>query len=239
MIGFVGRLVPGKGGEILLDAAQKVTAVHPDATFVFVGEGPLRSEWEAIARRLGIAEKVIFTGVRNDMPGVYASFDMVVLPSFDEAMPMCVIEGMAAGKPVIATPVGATPELVLPGTTGLLVEPGDTSGLAAAILKLLANPEQTRQLGARAAQHVERRFSAAAMAQKYIDLYRLAPGSPVHSREPEMWFRADPRMSTQTTFVFRSSWRVEMKSATSVPWWNPCLRRISEASSGRPSLLTE
>ncbi len=174
VIGFVGRLVAGKGGEVLLGAAKKVIAVHPAATFVFVGEGPLRSDWEAMATSLGVADNVVFTGARNDMPGVYASFDMLVLPSFEEAMPMCVIEGMAAGKPVIATPVGAIPELVLPGTTGSLVEPGDAYGLATAILKLLANPEKARQLGENAALHVQRNFSADAMAQKYIDLYQQA-----------------------------------------------------------------
>ena len=174
LIGFVGRLVPGKGGEVLLAAAQKVVAAHPDASFVFVGEGPLRSDWEAMARHFGIADNVIFTGARNDMPGVYASFDMLVLPSFEEAMPMCVIEGMAAGKPVIATPVGAIPELVLPGTTGELVGPGDADGLAAAILHLLANPEKARQLGENAALHVQRHFSADAMAQKYVELYQQA-----------------------------------------------------------------
>ncbi len=173
-IGFVGRLVPGKGGEVLLAAAQKIVASRPDATFVFVGEGPLRNDWEAMARSLGIADNVIFTGARNDMPGVYASFDMLVLPSFEEAMPMCVIEGMAAGKPVIATAVGAIPELVLPGTTGLLVTPGDAAGLAAAILQMLANPEKARQLGENGALHVQRHFSADAMAQKYIDLYQEA-----------------------------------------------------------------
>ena len=174
VIGFVGRLVPGKGGEVLLAAAQKVVAAHPDASFAFVGEGPLRADWEAMAQSLGIADRVTFTGARNDMPGVYASLNMLVLPSFEEAMPMCVIESMANGKPVIATPVGAIPELILPGTTGLLVEPGDADGLAAAILHLLSNPEKAGQLGENAALHVRRYFSADAMAQKYVELYQQA-----------------------------------------------------------------
>ena len=129
LVGFVGRLVPEKGGELLLRAAQKVLAVRPKTTFVFVGEGPSRKEWETLATQLGIGHYVTFVGVRDDMPGVYASLDMVVLPSLIESMPMCLLEAMAAGKPVIATRVGAVPKLIIPEQTGLLLDPSDVNGL--------------------------------------------------------------------------------------------------------------
>lgn len=184
LVGFVGRLVPGKGGALLLSAAQAVLAVFPNAKFVFAGEGPARAEWEALALKLGIASKVIFAGARDDMPAVYASFDIVVLPSFQEAMPMCLLEALAAARPVVATAVGAVPAVIVPGVTGLLCEPGDVNALSTAILRLLRDPELGRTLGRHGRAHVARHFDAGVVAQSYIDLYQEALQE--HGRQPDV-----------------------------------------------------
>jgi glycosyltransferase involved in cell wall biosynthesis len=168
LVGFVGRLVPEKGGEILLRAAQQVLASRPKIKFVFVGEGPSRKRWEALARQLDIGTQVAFVGARDNMPGVYSSLDIVVLPSFIESMPMCLLEAMAAGKAVIATRVGAVPQLLASEQTGLLVEPGDVDGLSAAILRLLEKPELAARVGKNGRQHVARNFSVEAMAKNYL-----------------------------------------------------------------------
>jgi glycosyltransferase involved in cell wall biosynthesis len=172
VVGYVGRLVAEKGGVTLLRAAQRVLAAQPQAKFVLVGEGPARQGWEALARELGIAESVVFAGARNDMPEVYASFDMMVLPSEIEALPMCLLEAMAAGKPVIATRVGAVPRLIANAQTGLLLEPGDISSLAKAILRLLESPDLARRLGENGRERVARHFSAQQMAKNYIGTYQ-------------------------------------------------------------------
>jgi glycosyltransferase involved in cell wall biosynthesis len=187
LVGFVGRLVPGKGGANLLRAARRVLAVYPDARFVLVGDGPCRSEWEAMASNLGIGDKVTFTGTRDDMPGVYASLDLLVLPSFDEALPMCLLEAMSAAKPVIATNVGGVPRLVIPGRTGLLVEPGDTAGIAAAILSLLKDPPFARQLGAGGFHHVAAQFSSDVVAKTYLGVYEGALASCRGSKTQHAW----------------------------------------------------
>ncbi len=174
LVGFVGRLVPSKGGALLLEAARSVLAAYPDTTFVLVGEGPARSDWVAMADRLGIRASVVFAGSRDDMPGVYASLDMVILPSLVESMPMCLLEALAAGTPVIATRVGAIPELIVPGVTGLLLEPGDAGALAAGILSLIRNPALARRLGREGQAHAVRNFSAEAVAESYIELYKQA-----------------------------------------------------------------
>jgi glycosyltransferase involved in cell wall biosynthesis len=174
IVGFVGRLVEAKGGGILLRAARTVLAACPETLFVLAGDGPLRAGWEALAERSGICKRVLFLGVRNDMPGVYASLDMLVLPSWEEASPMCVLEAMAAGKPIVATRVGAIPNLVIPGVTGFLVEPGDVPALSEAILKLLRDPALARRFGENGRLHVSRNFSAAAAAARYIELYDAA-----------------------------------------------------------------
>jgi len=171
LIGFVGRFVPEKGGEILLRAARIILNQHPQTRFAFIGDGPCRGHWEQLAIELGIHKQVIFTGVREDMPGVYASLDFLVLPSLCEAMPMCVLEAMAAGKAVLASRVGAVPNLI-DKHTGVLVDPGDVEALAAAIQTILRDPEQRRRLGQNASERVRLRFSSGVMAIQYLNLYR-------------------------------------------------------------------
>ena len=185
LVGFVGRFVPGKGGEVLLAAARKVIAEYPEARFAFIGDGPLRGAWRLLARSLGIEDRVVFTGSRTDMPEIYASLDIVVLPSLNEGMPMCLLEALAAAKPVVATRVGAIPRIVVPGITGLLVEAGDESGLAAAILRLLRDPELSAQCSSNSRRRATERFSCEAMAREYIGLYEEALASRSGTRKQE------------------------------------------------------
>jgi glycosyltransferase involved in cell wall biosynthesis len=167
-------MVPEKGGEILLHSAKRILKLRPQTAFLFVGEGPSRREWEALACRLGIAGNVVFTGVRGDMPDIYASLDLLALPSFTEATPMCVLEALAASRPVVATEVGSVLKIVTPGITGLLVEPGDVEGLASCILRLLADPGLAQALALQGRAHVARHFSADTTAAAYLDLYEQA-----------------------------------------------------------------
>jgi glycosyltransferase involved in cell wall biosynthesis len=171
LVGTVGRLVAEKGGESLLLAAQKLLKSQADTRFVFIGEGPCREEWQALAVQLGIANRVVFVGARADMPEVYASLDVIVLPSLVEALPMCLLEAMAAGKPVVATRVGMVPRVVLPERTGLLVEPGDAVGLAGSIERLLRDRELAACLGIAGQKKVSEQFSDDAMAKQYVELY--------------------------------------------------------------------
>jgi glycosyltransferase involved in cell wall biosynthesis len=174
LVGFVGRPAAGKGGEILLEAAQRICLDRSDTTFVFIGDGPLRTEWQALAARLGLASRTVFTGARSDMPEVYASLDVVVLPSFNEAVPMCLLEAMAAGKPVVATRVGSVDAIVIPERTGLLVEPGDVEGLEQAIRRVLDDSALAGQLGRQGHAHVNGEFSSDALARRYVAVYERA-----------------------------------------------------------------
>lgn len=183
LVGFVGRLVPDKGGEILLCAAQQVLAVRPTIKFVFVGEGPSRKRWEALARQLDIEKQVVFVGARRDMPGVYSSLDVVVLPSFIESAPMCLLEAMATGKPVIATRVGAVPQLLTSDQIGFLVEPGDVDALSAAILRVLEDHELALRLGKNGRQHVIQKFSVETMARSYLFHYKQVLANRCEARQ--------------------------------------------------------
>lgn len=171
LVGFIGRFVADKGGALLLHAASEVLAVRPKTMFVFAGDGPAKKEWEALATQLRIKSQVRFVGVRDDMPAVFASLDIVVLPSLVESMPMCLLEAMASGKPVIATRVGAVSRLIISEQSGLLVEPGDVSGLVAAILRVLGSPELSARLGSNARARAARHFSAEVMARNYLQQF--------------------------------------------------------------------
>lgn len=174
IVGFAGRMVPEKGGATFLRCARKIVDARPATAFLLAGDGPCRQEWEALAAGLGLARNVVFAGVRDDMPGVYASLDMLVLPSLLEATPMCLLEALAASLPVVATRVGSVPDVVIPDVTGILVEPGDADGLAAAVHRLLQDPDAGRRMALQGRAHVERRYSAESTAEGYAALYERA-----------------------------------------------------------------
>jgi glycosyltransferase involved in cell wall biosynthesis len=174
LVGFVGRLAPGKGGEILLQAARRICLDRPETKFIFVGDGPLRTEWEALAAHLGLASSTVFTGARSDMPEIYAALDVVVLPSFDEAVPMCLLEAMAAGKPVVATRVGSVDQIVFPERTGLLVEPGDVEGLERAIRRVLDDHALASRLARNGHALVASEYSSDSLAMRYAAVYEQA-----------------------------------------------------------------
>jgi glycosyltransferase involved in cell wall biosynthesis len=171
-IGMVARLVRQKGPYLLLEAAREIAARFPESVFVFVGDGPERAGLEKSAAELGLAQRTFFTGQRSDMPGVYASLGVFVLPSFSEGMPVSILEAMGAGLPVVATRVGAIPELIEPGRTGILVEPGNAAALSNAIMKLLDDPQLARRLGDAARWRAAEEHSAVAMARRYLSLYQ-------------------------------------------------------------------
>lgn len=175
VVGLVGRLVPQKGFQFLLRGAQKVISEFPEALFVFVGDGFYRRELEQLAVECGVARHVVFTGERADMDAVFRSFDIFVLPSLREGMPVTVLEAMAASVPVIATQVGGIPKLLENGT-GILVDPEDADGLAENLISLIADPIRRQALGGRGRASIERGFSAERMAENYAQLYREVAG---------------------------------------------------------------
>ena len=125
-----------------------------------------------MAETLNISDRVVFAGAQDNMPGVYASLDVVTLPSFEEAMPMCLLEAMAAKRVVIATKVGNIPEVVRQDITGCLIEPGDAAGLAETLIRLLDNPSTVRRLADAAHEHISNHYSNETMASTYLSLYK-------------------------------------------------------------------
>lgn len=171
LVGIVGRIVPIKNHRLFLEAAATVAVEEPAARFIVVGDGELRPEMEEYARKLGIGERVIFTSWRRDLPRIYADLDVLAITSNNEGTPVSAIEAMAAGCPVVATRVGGVPDLIKEGETGYLAPPGDGQSLAAALLRLLRDPEAALRVG-QAAQAVARdRFHAKRLTADMEGLY--------------------------------------------------------------------
>lgn len=159
LVGIVGRIFPIKNHRLFLEAAAQVAAQEPATHFVIVGDGLLRAEMEHYARALGIADRVIFTGWRRDLPRIYADLDVLVVSSDNEGTPVSAIEAMASGCPVVATRVGGLPDLITEGETGYLVPPRDAEKLALAIIEVLQSPEKARLMGGKARDFAHSRFN--------------------------------------------------------------------------------
>jgi len=172
----VSRLARQKGLEQFLHATTTLAIRFPDAKFVIVGyANPAEQDYEetlkALADRLGMAGRVIFTGLRHDVPALLATASVAVMPSLNEALSNVLLESMAAGAPIVATRVGGTPEAITDGVTGLLVEPGRPAELADSISRLLADPDLARRLGLAARQAIADRYSLEKMVSATEQLY--------------------------------------------------------------------
>jgi glycosyltransferase involved in cell wall biosynthesis len=171
VIGMAGRLVSQKGFHDVIAAAPAILARFPETQFLIAGDGPQRPLLEQAARDTGVAHAFVFAGARSDMHRLYRAMDIFVLPSLNEGMPMTVLEAMAAGRTVVATRVGAIPELVGDGESGRLFAPGDRAALTAVLLDLLSDPDTRARMGAAGYSRVSRDYSSLAMARQYVSLY--------------------------------------------------------------------
>ena len=167
----VGRLDPQKGLGDLVEAAALVASRIPQAQFLIVGEGPERSRIERDISARGLGDRVHLAGWRADIPEIMAAGSVLVLSSHWEGLPNVVLEGMAAGLPVVATRVEGVNELVIEGQTGLLVRAQSPDQLALAIEQILTDPEQTRLFGEAGRRRVQAEFSWTAMTSRYAAQY--------------------------------------------------------------------
>ena len=171
VIGTVGRLVPVKGHAILLDATRILQASIGNVALVLVGDGPLRKDLEANAKRLGPEKSVIFAGQQDQSYDFMNMMDVFVLPSLHEGIPMVVLEALALQRPVVATRVGGIPEVIEHGQTGFLAEPSDASSLARLLQRLVEDLPMAVSIGKAGRTRVEEKFTARTMAGKTAELY--------------------------------------------------------------------
>ncbi len=171
-IGSVARLVWFKGLDALIDAMPDVVHKHPNARFFIVGEGPLKEQLLEQAKARGVADKLFFLGERNDVANLLAAFDVFVLPSVSEGMPMTILEAMAAAKPTVATDVGGVGEMIEDHISGLLVPPRTPEALAQALNTLVGDAPLRETMGALAKKRLDDYFAQESMVAATDRLYR-------------------------------------------------------------------
>ncbi|MGY0611404.1 glycosyltransferase [Luteimonas sp. A501] len=176
VIGCVGRLVELKNHRLLLEQVPALAAMFPDLRVLLVGDGPMRMVLEEQARALGIAERVQFTGARDDVARLLPAMDVFALPSRTEGLSIALLEACAAALPVLASDVGGNPEIVCHGGTGLLFQSDDGAALRAALAQLLSDRALRASLGAAARAWVVASASIEAMRASYDALYAEAIG---------------------------------------------------------------
>jgi glycosyltransferase involved in cell wall biosynthesis len=189
LVGVVARLEPEKGHATLIDAWPLVLDAVPRARLMIVGEGSQRATLEAQAERLELlgarcsgdscvgtrharpGAKIVFTGLRDDVPSVTAALDVAVLPSYREAQGLAILEAMSLRRPVVATNVGGVPEMVEHERSGLLVPPHDAPELARAIVRLLTDHPLADTLARAGHDLAHARFSLQAMVEQVSAIY--------------------------------------------------------------------
>jgi glycosyltransferase involved in cell wall biosynthesis len=147
VVGTIGRLSAQKGHRFLVDAAARLLARRSDVRVLIVGDGDLTETLRQQAAGLGIADRIVFTGHRTDIPEILGALDVFCISSLYEGTPLALFEAMAAGRAVVSTSVDGCREVLEDGVSGLLAPPGDAGALAAALERVLADPAFRARLG--------------------------------------------------------------------------------------------
>jgi glycosyltransferase involved in cell wall biosynthesis len=170
VVGILAALRPEKNHELFLRGAKRIQAAMPSARFLIIGDGPRRTELEALTRELGLADAVHFLGSRSDVPELLNACDVVALTSHNEAAPVSILEALASGVPAVASNVGSVKESVIDGVTGRLFAVGDVEAFSNATIELLSQNQMRRQLGAEGRRRVIEQWSLESMVRGYEQL---------------------------------------------------------------------
>lgn len=170
-IGSIGSLTPQKGYGYLIDAVRMLAARNVPVELTFVGDGPLRGEFEEQADRMGVGYRIHFAGSTGDVMSILPTFDVVAGSSLREGLPLSVLEAMSAGRPVVTTDVGGNSEAVLDGVTGFLVPAEDSGALTDALETLWKDEEKRASMGKAGRARVEQHFSARKMVADTEKIY--------------------------------------------------------------------
>jgi glycosyltransferase involved in cell wall biosynthesis len=181
----VGQLAPAKGQHILISALARLTAQGRKVRLRIVGDGALRASLEDQARRLGVRDRVVFEGFRDnrELPDYYRRADAFVLPSFAEGVPVVLMEAMAMEVPCVASRITGIPELIEDGVSGLLVPPADEHALAGAIARLMDEENLSGRLGRAARERVLADYQLETNLVQLVDLFRRRLGDARASKQ--------------------------------------------------------
>lgn len=176
VLGVIAQLIPRKGHRHLLAILPEIVQRHPEVRVLFFGRGAHRPQLERQVEQRGLTQHVLFTGFCDDLARWLPCLDIIVHPADMEGLGVSLLQGAAAGVPIVATAVGGIPEAVRDGENGLVVPPAEPAALAEALLRLLADATLRTTLGARGRALVQREFSVDAMVQGNLALYQRVLG---------------------------------------------------------------
>ena len=171
LIAAVGRMVWQKGFEYFIRTIPELVHNIPEARFLLVGDGPLRTNLESLARNLKIDNTVIFTGFRSDIQELLAAIDILTVPSILEGFPMIILEAMAMATPIVATQIQGITEQISNGQEGILVPPENSEALTAGLIRMITDKTLATKLSHAARRRVEKYFSVEKMASDTQDVY--------------------------------------------------------------------
>jgi glycosyltransferase involved in cell wall biosynthesis len=173
----VGNLYPVKGHVHLIDALALLGDEHANVHVAISGRGELEQALRSRARDRGLDRRVHLLGLRADVAAILAAADIFVMPSLSEGLPLALLEAMFAGRAIVASDVGEVRMALAGGAAGVLVAPGNPHTLAAALDRLLRDPEEAARIGNRAAAHARAEYDLSGMVHRYLELYEAALGT--------------------------------------------------------------
>lgn len=178
VIGVVARLDRIKGHHYLIQALPHIVKKYQKMVCLFIGDGEIKNDLKIQCQKLGLEDHVTFLGFRDDIPEILSILDLFVLPSLSEGFPNVILEAMASSVPVVASSVGGIPEVLIHNKTGKLVKPGDSKGLARAMLEILDNRKLKNKFVNRGQQFVKKEFSLGKQVGEFEKLYKTLSEKP-------------------------------------------------------------
>jgi glycosyltransferase involved in cell wall biosynthesis len=180
ILGVIADLEPRKGHQYLLEAMPRIIEEVPNVKLLLIGNGSLKNKLQELCKELKIENHTIFVGTRNDIEKIIHLIDVSILPSLcGEGLSASLLESMAAEKPVVATDVGGTYELLEHGKNGFLVPPRDSSALAKAIITIIKNRKLAAEMGFEGRKVVKQNFDITIRAKREIELYEKFLANPL------------------------------------------------------------
>ena len=178
LVGNIAFFADHKGQRYLVEAAPTILERFPNCAIVLIGEGGLRKPLMKLAKQLGVEDRVLFPGFRNDVPAILRSLDVYAMPSHQEGLGTAILDALCCGVPVVASDAGGIPEVVHHDVNGLLVPPQRSPELAEAILRVLTNEEEAARYSAAGPVTIEREYTVDRMVDGNIEVYRKLVKSP-------------------------------------------------------------
>jgi glycosyltransferase involved in cell wall biosynthesis len=167
----VAQFIKRKGHRYLFEAIPGILDKYPETVFLLFGKGPLERRLKKRCVEMGIANKVIFAGFRDDLPRIYPCLDVLIHPALMEGLSVALLQAAASGTPIVGTRAGGIPEIVKDGVNGFLIPPGDSRAMIRPVVEILGSPQKANNMGAKGRDIVLSNFTVDSMVRGNLEVY--------------------------------------------------------------------